>query len=458
MNKTKILYSIFLCTCLMAESGAASLADYAEQSLKNNLEYKAANEALLSKEAMVKAAFGKWLPHIELRMGMSQTNISLSDETRLFGRLPLDFNSKSNDPSSLAAIVAKQKILDFSAFATLNMAKLEKETAHLFYQMSKQKTLLIVTDTYFQTLTAKKSIEAAELYKKLTEETYQQAIKNAALNMTTQTQVLRAKAAHQAAVAKVLQAKQNYQHLLKLLNQIAQIQSKDLKPLKKDILLKLPMPPSKTHWIKLADKHNFDLKAYQLKLKILKENLKEISGKHWPKIEAYGGLVDGKNVLSEEPADFILSAAFNRNHLKYHGAIVGINASMPLFAGGEIGHAEQEKLHAYQQEILNFQSFSQQLALKIDEYYDNLILAQTEMRQADFAVLASLDALQTQKLELEAGKITPVHYLETENHFYESLMNQAIVKHKYIKDLVELYYLTGQLDLKIIYKINSWLS
>lgn len=452
MKKNKFFQTILTIFLILENVHATSLEGYAKHSLQHNLTFQAAKEFLLSKNALSAAAWAMWLPRAELKASVAQSQISESVLDLL------SIRETSNSSSNLIALIAEQKIIDFSAAATLKMAKLEKNAAGILYEMTKQKTLLQVSNTYFDVLTAKDSIKAAEVYKKLTYATYQQALKNKTLGLILAPQVYSAKAQYLEASTKTLQANQTYQHLLSLLNQLAQNQDKQLSVLKKNVLLNLQNQPTKNHWIHLALSHNLDLKSLQLQLQILKAEIENAVGKRLPTVSAYALYAQGTDFIGTDPSAIILMGLIDRGHLKYSGATVGLKLSLPISSGGEIGHKVQEKKHIYLNELLKFRDFNEQLSLKISDDYDNLILYQSEMRQINMQVKAEYEVLNNQKLGLKEGEITPLNYLEAETRLYNTLMKQAMIKHNYVKNIIELYYLSGQLNLAAIHKINNWLE
>lgn len=428
---------------------AMSLAEYAQKSLEGNLTHKGAKEVLLSHSALEKAAWGELLPKVGFTMGLSQSNVAFNPVIASL----LNDNSTSN----LVAIIAQQKLFDRATFVAIKGAKLEKNAAKILYDKSTQKTLLQVASVYFDVLAAQESIQVATLYKKLTETVYQQAKKNESLGLITNTQVYSSEAQKEAAVSKTMRAHQNYQHLLSLLNQISRCHGKQLAPLNEKASLEQQKHWSKKYWVKLALNNNFDIKAARLSLRIVQTQIQQAAGKYWPTLSAYASYAKGQNFIAEDPAALVLMGLINQGNLNYHGTVVGLEFKMPLFAGGEINHSVKEKFHLYQNELLKFKELSEQLSLQVEEHYDNLSFYQTEMKQAALEVKANSFELKAQKIELDQGKITPLNFLETENRLYASQMKQIIAKTDYIKNLIELQFLVGKLNLNTIHKMNRWL-
>ena len=189
----------------------------------------------------------------------------------------------------------------------------------------------------------------------------------------------------------------------------------------------------------------------------MQAQIKQVAGKYWPVLSAYAGYAQGQNFFPLDPGTLVLSGLTNRGNINYTGTAVGLEFKMPLFSGGEISNLIKDKYHAYKDELLQFQELAQQLHLQIEEHYDNILLLQTEVVQTNLQVKADSTELNYQKIELQQGKITPLNYLETENRLFASMMKQVMVKNNYIKNLIELYYLAGLLDLSVINKMNSWL-
>lgn len=451
MKNSKLLGIIYFIATL-GQVYATNLVDFSTHSLHHGLEAKAAEEIIAAKDALAAAAWGMWIPQAEFRAGASQSEIGFS-----FNDI-LNFKEKSHDSSSLMALIARQRIIDFSAKAELKMAQLERKIASIMYEVSKQKTLLQVSGTYFDVLTAKDSIKAAETYKELTHQAYKQTQKNEQLGLSLNSQVYQAQAQYLDANNKLLQANQAYEHLLGLLNQLSQTESKHLAPLKPGIWLDKASLPSKEDWIRSAFKCNLDIKMLELQLKILRAEIERATGKRLPTVSAYAMYASGTNFLGDDVNSLILMGFLDKGQIKYHGSAVGISVAVPLFAGGELSQASKEKQHVYQNALIKFKNFYQQLTLQVKDRYDNLILARDQLEQINLQVKVEYDILKNQKLELDTGKITPLSYLETQTQLYNVLMKQATLKHAYIKDLIALYYLAGELNLSTIHKINKWLE
>ncbi len=446
----KQLQALLMMGCAVS-AYAADLVDFVQMGLQNNLLLQSEQEKKIAEQAHANEEQSKWLPQIGLVASLSRFNFKADDSE-------IDHNSRAQ--GDIVSLLMEQKIIDFSSYQALIASNMQSVLADIVYQLQTEKTVKEIANLYFTTLTAYDALKSAKQFRTLTEQTLSIAEKNYQLKLITEDQVAIARAQTEFALSKVMEAKQAYQHSLSYLQQLSQSTVSHLSFLRHDVLLHLPKPHSKKYWVQLSQKANPQLRGAALNVKIAKAQFEQAWYHHFPTLSAYAGLAEGRNIsgpgfLAMEVSRFVQASG---NDLHYRGGSFGLEAKLPIFAGGAISLEAKRYAHLYKQALLRYQDLQQKIALDIDTHYDKVILSREKIAIARTRVQADKQALRIQKLKLHQGENTLLNYSDSENRLFksESQYNQA--RHQYVKNYIDLYHQAGTLNLESIRVINHWLA
>ena len=148
---------VFLCLTTGGVQ-SATLRDFYERGISNNLTIQSARQAYEQQRTHQKQAWGLWLPQIEAKAFLADSKIQYGDTGTFASSLLVaqGTNSGNDSPrSSLEYVGAKQRIFDMPSLRTLQMAGKEKLVSQLVYELVRQNFLYKLTTLYFNALSAK---------------------------------------------------------------------------------------------------------------------------------------------------------------------------------------------------------------------------------------------------------------------------------------------------------------
>lgn len=445
MNFKKIIVVFLLVIVISYSSYADIVEDLSSLSLEGmnkNLLLKAANEQFRMRHAKAASGISQWLPNADFKHAFSKSS------DKYYGK------NKSNQ----TGLLIRQKIIDAPAMALSQIANVSDSMARVILKDAEGKMLKRLANVYFDTLKASEAIKAAKSFQTLAHKTVALAQTNYRDKIVTINQVFAAEAQHNLAHTKVLGSQQLYKQSLSYLKQISQINFKKISPLKNGSIPKFAKRENSNYWIDKALKGNIQLRALRLNRQVLGLKVKKEFLEHLPKISGYIAWTKGSGSVGTAGAILnSLQSTLNIGDIRYNSWFYGIEIKIPVFHGGYINNKTQEQKHKYRKGLYEYDDLVQKLKLKVSAQYDKIMLYKAELRQYSAEVKYDRAALRIKQKLYQEGKNTSLDIFQYQTRYYKSMIHLNIARYSYMKAMVNLYHMSGQLNSSTISYLNKFL-
>lgn len=426
---------------------AATLAFYSLPSTAENLQnvYQLAlkkDPAVLKSAAQRDAAKANidisranFLPSIGLSTGISYAT----------GEQVLQNGAKvrGNGTSGSAGVNLKQTIFDWTDWSNLSTAEKQALQAQTAYNAAQQGLIFRVSQAYFGVLSATDDVTFITAEKRAVERQLLQTKERFAVGLTAITDVHDAQAQFDSVVAREINAMNQLESAKQVLQEITGNYHSSLDPLNTTrFAAKAPVPTEANDWIKIAEEKNFDLQIRKLAVEIAQNNIDVADAGHYPKVDltASAGLKDSN---SELPTD---------------SESIGINMTMPLYAGGAIT-AGSEVQRA------NFVATSEDLELghrsvlrQVRTSFNSVGAAIASIKALEQAVVSAESALKATEAGFEVGTRTIVDVLISTRNLFDARRNLTKARYDYILSVLALKQAAGTLTEDDLALVNQALG
>lgn len=381
---------------------AFTLSQAWDAALNYSAEYAAAQHrrtAEVEREEQARAAL---LPHISAHASYQRQPPSVSSS-----KITQGWNVQIN-----------QSLFDATRIAQYSQSKLHTQVADAQLDAQRNELLLHVAEDYFGVLLAADSMEAASEEKNVYAEQVKQAKGKFALGTATAADIHEAQAGYDAAHAKEIIAAGEKQIIENRLHDRTGLNGAHIHGFAFD--KKIP------HYQKRLSQHNIEQwqqlaldnnPEYQIqKLSVESSQLAvEVAKSHYlPKVIASLGYQKNR-----------YTSAYQNMGSKYmgEGLIASVQASIPLFSGGENSSRVRQAQSLYLQEQAQLESLQRKIALAIKQ-------AHTAMTSAYHQMMAYEKLLQSSHLKLKAMKVGQKYGLRHQIEVTQARQQIAEVKHQ----------------------------
>lgn len=222
--------------------------------------------------------------------------------------------------------------------------------------------------------------------------------------------------------------------------------------LKAELPMEGPEPASPDAWVELARENNPTLLAARFNADAAKSASRQSLSRQLPSVDLVGQYQHVHN-LDEESTAPTPQPLIDRD-----GNSIGLEVSMPLFAGGALNSQRVEASYRYQaaeeQYRLTYRDISQSA-----QSLTRVVIADAQRVKARQAALVSAEsALKATESGYEVGTRNAVDLLSAQRSLYEAQRDYAFARYDYLIDSLRLKALAGQLGRQDILDINGWLS
>lgn len=262
----------------------------------------------------------------------------------------------------------------------------------------------------------------------------------------TRTDILETEARLQLAIAEYIEAQDNLDAALRELQTIigTAISINQLTPLKASFVV-LPLKPTKFEvWRDKAVAYNANLKAQRYAVDVADYELKKKLANHLPTVNFYAN-----NRKSSSDSD----STYNQ---KYNTKTVGIQLSMPLFAGGGNLAASRQASKQKAQAQYELDDKVSATVKELRKQFNLINSSKARIQAFDLAVKSASTLVMATKKSVQAGERVNLDVLNAEQQFFSAKKNLADAQHAYLRAWLTLRYLSGQLGEENLQELASY--
>lgn len=436
----KFIYSFVCLAGLSSFTYAADLMEIYNQALQSDPQFQSAHAAYLSVNQNVPIARSQLLPNLS-----AQGTISAKQDNA----------AKANGMSSTISyedqtygLTLNQPIFNFASWAKLKQASAAAKQAQAQYDAAAQDLMTRVAKAYFAVLEAQDNLQLAQAEKRATAKQLDQAKQRYKVGLDAITSVYDAQASYDTIVAQEIATQNDLANRREELREITGQFHDELAALKPRLPLISPQPANIEGWVETAKSQNFILNAARYSTDAAKQNINANFAGHLPTLMATASYANG--IKSKE------SPIAGR--LDTNGSSVGLQLTVPLFAGGGVSAKTKQAQYDYQKALADLENtYRNTIDLTRQAY--NAVNAYISKIKADRqAIVSSESSLRSTEAAFKVGTRTIVEVLLAQKNLFQAQRLYAKDQYTYINSILALKQQAGTLSPGDLQEINNWLK
>ncbi len=264
----------------------------------------------------------------------------------------------------------------------------------------------------------------------------------------TRTDLLETRARYELAQAQEIEAGDNLDAALQALQAIIgePVTVEDLAPLAARFTVQPLIPARFEPWRDLAVAHNAELASQRHGLEVAEHNVERQRAGHLPSLSAYAS--SGVSSSSSE-------SSYNQ---RYDTDSIGLQLSMPLFAGGGVSASVRQA--QAQRNAAGFELDAQlrDTVNQLRRQFNLCASSTAKIRAYDLAVNAAGALVEATRKSVAGGERVNLDVLDAEQQLYSARRDLAQARYDYLRAWLKLRYLAGVLDAGDLNALNGYFA
>jgi protease secretion system outer membrane protein len=420
-----------LCFSCAPAAQALGLLDAYDLALRNDPTFQAAiqeREAGEENRAISRAGL---LPNLSWSYNNSRNESEVTQSTAV-GNVTSD-----RDYRSYASILTlQQPLLDYEAYARFRQGTAQALMADERFRGKSQELAVRVLSAYSQALLAQERIELSRAQKRAFAERLQLNDRLLKGGEGTRTDVLETQARLSLAQAEEIEALDTQDSALRELEAIVgqPLQIEELAPLARQFAIP-PLEPNRFDtWRELAMDNNPELKSQHHALDVAEYEVERKRAGHMPKVSLYAS---SRQTSSDSESSY---------NQKYDTNSVGIQVSLPLFAGGGVSASTRQAAHQLSQAQYELDAQTSATLVELRKQFNLNTSGAAKVRAYEMAVSSATALVTATQKSVSGGERVNLDVLDAEQQLYTARRDLANARHAYLLARIQLKYYAGLLN------------
>ena len=420
----------FLCGLLMACAGpvqAMGLLEAYDLAIRNDPTFQAAIEERAAGEENLALGRSALLPTLSWNYNNSRNE---SEVTQASTRTDRDYRSYA------ATLTLQQPLLDYEAYARFRQGAAQALFSDERFRSKSQYLAVRVLSAYSQALLAQERIELSRAQKRAFAERLQLNQRLLEGGEGTRTDVLETQARLSMAVAEEIEAHDNQDAALRELEAMLgePLQVEQLAPLVAHFVI-LPLEPQRFEsWRELALANNPELASQHHALTAAEYEVERKRAGHLPKLSLYAS---SRQTSSDSESTY---------NQKYDTNSVGIQLTVPLFAGGSVSASTRQAARQLSQAQYELDAQTATTLVDLRKQYNLNSSAAAKVRAYEMAVESAGALVQATQKSVSGGERVNLDVLDAEQQLFSAKRDLAEARYAYLLARVQLKYYAGLLN------------
>ncbi|MEJ5270067.1 MAG: TolC family outer membrane protein [Hydrogenophilus sp.] len=329
-------------------------------------------------------------------------------------------------------------------WAQAKQAELQSELAELQWRDAEQQLVLRVAKAWFDVLTARAQLQAAEELRAAAEGQLKLAKASFEVGTVTVVDVYEAQSRYDLAEAQVVAAKNRVAVAEAALVSITGQAPQRYPRLKMDVKLLPPEPAELSAWEAAARADNLAVLQAQVAERITKEELARRRAGHQPTVDLEA-MVGNQRLF--------LQSSFSSADVD--AAQIGVRVTIPLYAGGAITSQVREGAALLTQAQRNRDAAERQAVLATKQAYLNVTNGLTRVKALEAALASSLKNLEATKTGFEVGVRINLDVLNAQAQVADARTQLAQARFDTLLALLQLKAAAGQLAASDLAQVDA---
>ncbi len=345
------------------------------------------------------------------------------------------------------ALTLRQPLYRPMEQANLRQAQALVDETEAVLEADVQQLAVRVGEAYFELLLADEQIALVQSQQTVFSTQLDAAAKAYAAGAGTRTDVDEVRARLDLATAEALQARQQRALAQRRLQTLVGEPVPAVAPLNTGALaLTAPQPPELEAWIAEAERHSPEVHALQARLEAARHEIDKARAGHRPTLDAVAE-------WSRSDSDNI-----NRIGSRYTSKSLGLQLTVPLYAGGGVDSAVRQAVAEEAQARESLQALRDDLALRVAREFSGVTEGVLRIRALEQAVRSAEQVVISNRKSFQAGSRTTVDILDAEQQHASARRDLAQARFLYLMARLRLQVLAGGFDAHWLQGLNVFFT
>jgi outer membrane protein len=443
---------------------AATLREVYEQALRNDPLLREAEANRLATLESKPEALSALLPQLNATGAYVHDQLSTSS-VGIATYQPLvtgPFSSTSKTDVTQWQVQLRQTLFRWDQLATLRQASVKVAQAEVDYRAAQQDLILRTAQKYFDVLSAKDALDAAQASREAIHHQLDQANQRYEVGLIAITDVDEAKAAADTATATVIAAKRALATAGDQLRELTGETYAELTKPGSEMPLVNPDPVDEEQWVKAALDQNLSLSSARLAADIARESISLARAGHFPTLDLVASR-NGSNATGTQvqdippipglPGSFPLSADATQNDKQ-----ISLQLTFPIYSGGGTAARVREAVYRQRAARERLERTARETERITRDSFLGVESDISHVQALKRALESAQTALKATNAGYEVGTRTAVDVLLSRQRLYQAQTDYLKSRYQYIIDVLTLEQAAGTLDESRLARVNGWLQ
>jgi protease secretion system outer membrane protein len=414
-----------------------------DTALKQDATVRAAQAAAAAGRERLPQAKAQLLPNLSFSGSRYNNNLNRSQPNAL--GIPTTFqDSYLSDNDTLTL---RQPLFRKPAWDAYEQAKYVVDDVNAVLERELKNLGMRVSGAYLEALLAKDQLELVLAQKIFMTTALDVARKTFAAGSGIRTDVDEAQAKLDMTLAQEVEARQQLEFTRRQIEVLISQPVDNLEPLNiARMPLTPPTPALLEDWIGRAEAANPEILSLKARVEAARYEVKKAQGGHYPTVDAV--------------AQYIYSSSENVNtpNSSYTNKTIGVQVTVPLYAGGYVNSTVRQALAQQQQAEEVLEATRRDLGVRVHKEFRGVTEGVTRVKALEQAALSAEQLLLSSRKSFQAGARTLSDVLYAEQQKQLTLRDLAQARYMYLISRIRLFALAGAGARDGIEETNGWLG
>ena len=442
MKKTLTLLLLAFST---APAFAADLLQVYRDAIEYDAQYasaRAARDAGLEKLPQGRAGL---LPVISASASTTKNDVDFQRRTAGAPSADAQYNTNGYQ------LTLTQPLFRWQNFVQYDQSKLQVTLAEAQFVQARQDLILRAAQAYFDVLLAQDSLNLAQAQKKAIGEQLEAAKRNFEVGTSTIVDTHEAQARFDLVTAQELAAQNDLEIKRQALNQVIGKVPERLNALRPQVQLQRPQPDDIAKWAESAETGSPLVAVQQAAFEIAEKEIGRQRAGHYPTLDlvatrgrssATGGLALGVPAPGSDT----------------HTSTIGLQLTVPLFAGGAVMSKEREAVALREKARADLDTTRRSAVLGARQAYLGVTSGMAQVKAFEQALVSNQSALDSNKLGYEVGVRINIDVLNAQQQLFSTRRDLAKARYDTLLAQLKLKAAAGTLGEDDVQAINALLE
>lgn len=336
-----------------------------------------------------------------------------------------------------STFILQQPLFDYEAYSSYRKGVAQALFADESFRDQSQQLLVRVMTSYTQALFAQDQIAISVASKQAYRQQFQQNQRLFDAGEGTRTDILEAQARYELADAEEIKARNEQDAALRELGALIgepAVRVEDLAPLRLGFALPVVDPSGYEAWQERALANNPQLASSRQALEVARYEVERNRAGHLPKVTAFA-------TSRRQESD-----SGNTYNQRYDTNTVGIEVSVPIFAGGGVLASTRQASRHLEQAEYELDGNTRSALIELRKQYNACESGSSRLRAYERALVAAEALVVSTRKSVQGGERVNLDVLNAEQQLATTRRDLAQARYDYLLAWIKLHYQAGVLS------------